>query len=213
VKEPIKILIVEDIELWGDLLFNSLKSISIIQVLDVVSSQKELVNQLRKIKTDIVLLSGEIQFDRGTIVLHMIKSNFPGMKTIVMSSHPSKNLVCSYLNAGASACIYKNCKMNSLLENIIRVYQGEDCVQRSHDASNKFLQDLYNSLYAKFELTPKEVDVLYLRCEGKDIKTSASELKVSKRTVERRIENIYKKTKVKSQQDMISFGLMHGLMR
>lgn len=64
--------------------------------------------------------------------------------------------------------------------------------------------DVRKELYKLYNLTPREIDVALILSEGKQNKEIAAMLFISKRTVDRHVENIYKKTKANSKAQFIS---------
>lgn len=65
-------------------------------------------------------------------------------------------------------------------------------------------KDVRKTLYKIYNLTPREIDVALILSEGKQNKEIAAILFISKRTVDRHVENIYKKTKTNSKAQFIS---------
>ena len=66
-----------------------------------------------------------------------------------------------------------------------------------------------NSGVASAGLSPREVDVLRLLTAGRSNREIAAELFISTRTVERHIENLYRKLDIHSRADAIAYGRQH----
>lgn len=208
----IKLAVVDDMALWRTSIIQIVSGLDDVEVVCSVPNGDELISYVKTNPIDVVLLDVDIKIGMdGIKTLEAVKSEKLGLKIIMLSVHHEKKLVEYCLELGAKAYLPKDIDFELLYEVIKYVYKGKNCAGISRAICNELCDDIAKGLNEKYGLTDKEQQVLYLSCKGEPIKMIALELKTSERTIQRHIENIYRKTHIKSKTDMISFGIRNGV--
>ncbi|MGE0568125.1 MAG: response regulator [Bacteroidia bacterium] len=208
----IKIAIVDDMALWRTSFAGLISTMKDMQVVCSVSDGKALIEYANNNPLDIVFLDVDMRIGMdGLETLKAVKDEHLDLKIIMLSTHHEKKLVETCLELGAKAYLSKDSDEEFLFEMIRYVYDGKNCVGISKALCNELCENIAKDLREKYDLSEKELEVLYLSCKGKPIKLIASELGHSERTVQRHIESIYKKTQSKSKSEIISFGIKNGI--
>jgi DNA-binding NarL/FixJ family response regulator len=212
VKEPIKIVVVDDMQLWRDAFSKLLNSFADVKVIATAGDGDELFQLAKKTKFDIVMLDVEMRFGMdGIATLKKMKNESSNMNVIIMSTHHEKTIVEECLKLGAKSYLCKDTPSAIVHDQIHRVYNGEDCSSKSIELSENFLNHLYQEMHNKFKLTEKEIEIMRLTCKGKAQKVIEGELQLAERTLQRYISNVYRKTGANCRAGIVSFSIKHGI--
>ncbi len=178
------------------------------------SNGAELLDLLKTVTPDIVLLDLDMPVKNGFETLKEMNVQFPTTKTIILSSHYSETIGAELIALGARAFLRKNCEPEELLSAIRKVH-GEG-FSFNKDISLRLVkrfmkQKKVDELIRNNLLTEREVEVLQFISEGKTYKEIAEALYISTDTVKFHLGRIYKKIKVDTQAALIKYAIRIGL--
>ena len=105
------------------------------------------------------------------------------------------------IEAGADGCILKNNSGTELLSAIERVQQGKTYFDHIHE-----FVDMEKKL-VQFELSAREIEIIERIAEGLSSKEIGDLLCISEHTVKTHRKNIFRKTQVKSVDELIQFAM------
>ncbi len=211
----IKLVIADDHELIRKGFTSLLEENSKIKVIGEASNGKELIELLKRIKPDIVLLDLEMPIMSGEEALKIITLRFPDVRVIMLSVHYSEALVTEFLKRGARAYLGKDANKDTLFNAIKDVKtKGQYFNQETSVAILKGLKKEKPISYnlGRLALTAREVEVLIILCQGKTNSETAEELHIAESTVDFHRRRIYKKTDSKTIRDLIFYALRNGLI-
>ena len=214
---PIKIIIADDHLIFREglkLLLKKLKSKEI-EIIAEAENGKELIDFVEKHSPDVVLIDIQMPVINGIEATRILTDRFPDVGIIALSTFNDEGMVIDMLYAGARGYLLKNTNKEELLAAIKKVNAGEvyysaETAVHLFPNSGANDQDISREkIYRK--LTEKEIEVIKLLCRGLTNKEIASEMNLSKRTVEGYRENIMKKINAKNAIDIMAFAIRNKI--
>ncbi|WP_130735698.1 response regulator transcription factor [Flavobacterium sp. J27] len=194
-------IIIDDHKLFAEGLARILSDIELVQLQDVIASEKELPELLDCI--DLILLDIQLKEENGLDIAKRIKTNYPQIKIIFISMFDPKALVQEIKRSEANGFIPKSTDAKEVKEVIMAVLQGED-VFLEMDMQSYLPQPLFKLI------SKREKEIILLIKEGKTAKQIADMLHISQFTVDTHRKNILKKLELNSIKDLIAFSF-HNL--
>lgn len=217
----LKVLIAEDHELTSNGLVFSLEKMSDLKVIAEAKNGKEAVRLAEEMQPSIVLMDLVMPLMDGIEATQQIKSRFPHMKVVILTSHQDDQEVFAALAAGAHAYCLKDIELDRLIQVIKMVSEGSiwldpaiaDLVMKSSfmktkpASSQPATRQQYNT-----ELTEREMEVLRLLAAGKSNKDIAEELMISTNTTKAHVGSIIQKLAVDDRTQAALKAVREGLV-
>lgn len=210
----IRVVVADDHLLMREGYIRILQEDLAIKVVGSASNGKDLLNLLKSLEADVILLDIEMPVMAGDEALSVIAKRYPEIKVIMVSMHHSDSVVNEFLQRGARSFLPKNVSSKVLLEAIHTVMATGQYVH-SHMASALFrnLKSEKNGYFVhQYHLSEQEVKVLKLICLGKKAKEIAETMKIATATVTFHRHNISEKTKIKSIPELVVFAIKRGIL-
>lgn len=173
----------------------------------------ELLNLLKNINPDMVILDISMPNLRGIEVAHEIKTVYPEIKIVILTMHNKKEYLYHALSAGADGYLLKEDTGEDLLNAITKIRQGG--VHLSPILSEELTDELiafYRNGRKPFDdpLTIREKEVLKLIAEEKSSKEIAELLFISVRTVGHHRASIMRKLNINKIAGLIKYAIQKG---
>ena len=121
----IKVLIADDQELIRQSLQIVLNSKKDIEVIDTAADGQEVIRSIRKQKPDVVLMDIRMPKMDGVQCTNIIKSLYPEIKVIILTTFDDDEYVFNALKYGASGYLLKGVSMEELEHSIKVVHDGK----------------------------------------------------------------------------------------
>jgi len=141
----------------------------------------------------------------------------PKTPLIVLSEKTSRALVQNALRSGARGYVDLDVSPEELVDAISTVAGGK--VYLSSAAAGLIASDIYsgsnvsgNGRRTKLQLSPREVEIVQLLCEGRISREIASQLHISAKTVENHRYNIYRKCDVDNIAGLVRHAIQNGMV-
>ncbi len=171
------------------------------------------VEQAALLKPDIILMDVAMPIMNGIKALKEIRAKIPEVRVLMLSMHNNLELINESLKAGAMGYILKECSSEELYFAISSVMKGRYYI--AHSSLSILLDDYMRLLKAEEEKSPcllseREIEVLSKIAEGKNTKEIASDLKISKNTVDVHRRHIMDKTGCNSIASLIRYAIRKG---
>ncbi|HWJ25168.1 MAG TPA: response regulator transcription factor [Flavisolibacter sp.] len=211
----IKVAIADDHALFRTGVKTSLSSRHDIQMVAEAENGMQLLNLLKHIKPDVVLLDIQMPIMDGLTTLPEIKKLYPDLKVIMLSMHNDHSMITRMMEIGANSYLTKESDSETIYQAIRTCYEQEFFF---NDLTNKAL---LNGLRMKkppemvtpeVNLTEKEITILKLMCEEKSTKEIADMVDLSPRTVEAIRDKLKTKTGVKSMAGLVMYAVKAGIV-
>ena len=214
----VKVLIADDQELIRESLKIILDSKPDIEVTDAVSDGLEVIRSVREKRPDIILLDIRMPRLDGVSCTKIIKEGYPDIKIIILTTFDDDEDVFNALKYGASGYLLKGISMDSLVEAINTVYQGQAMI--NPDIASKVLK-FFSKLAVNNEtihvpvenikmITKNEWTIIKEVSKGKSNKEIAKDLSFSEGTVRNYLSNILDKLELRDRTQLAIWAISRG---
>lgn len=211
----IKVVIAEDQELMRKSLIALLSDYEHFLVVGEASNGKELLQLLKTVKPDIVLLDVEMPVMNGLEAISILNVRFPTIRVIILSMHNDSGLIVDFMTRGARAYLPKGCDVDTMINTMEMVQKNgfhfSDKVSKAMLTSVMTEKNAYPFL-EELSLSDRELEIMRELCEGKTNKEIADTLKITPRTIDFHRTNIYTKTKSRNLAELVKYAIKHGLV-
>ncbi len=215
--EKITIGITDDDALIVGLLDGFFKTVDDIEVVLTANNGIRLLSQLEQSvqKPEILLLDLKMDGMDGIETAGHLKTTYPDIKIIVISSHYQKSFMGFMMKTGVAAFLPKGISPAELID-VIKIvhrqgfYFREDQVDIiRNQITSKSPQPI---LKEENLLSERETDVLKLICRQKTAKEIGERLFITQRTVEGHKNNLFIKTGAKNIAGLVIYSIQHGII-
>ena len=214
--DKIKVLITDDHSLFRAGVKTSLSHYQDIEFIGEAENGMQLLNQVKFLKPDVILLDIQMPIMDGIATLPEVKKILPQTKIIMLTMNDEVCMISKLMEIGANSYLTKDSDSETIYEAIKTVHSKEYFF---NDYTNKAL---LNGLRSRrvvespvpddAELTDKELQVLKLMCDEKSTKEIAEIVDISPRTVEAIRDRLKIKTGAKSTAGLILYAVKHGIV-
>ena len=184
-----------------------------IEIVGEASNGHEMLDILKKISPDVVLMDiGMPQMD-GVTASYKIKKVLPSTDIIILTVYEDEPHIFQAIKAGAMGYLLKDVSADELIRAIRKVYKGEALIQPV--IATKVLKEFTmldkrkikegNKFYSG--LTEREKDILRLIVLGGTNKEIASKLGISEKTVKNHISSIFQTLHVNNRTQAAVYAL------
>lgn len=204
---PINIAIAEDNRFALKGLLDTLNTHPDIRVKHVGANGKELLRNLQEDRNvDLVLMDIEMPEMNGIEATTEVKSRYPQIKVLMLTAFDDDQNLFDAILAGASGYLLKEDTGKGLLAAITDTLSGGAAM--SPAMALKTLQLIRQPLGASkstedFDLTAREIELLTQLKSGLTYEEIGVNLHISRHTVRKHIENIYRKLQVSNKVEAI----------
>jgi DNA-binding NarL/FixJ family response regulator len=211
----IRVAIADDHALFRAGVKTSLSSRKDIQMVAEAENGMQLLNLLKHIQPDVILLDIQMPIMDGLQTLPEIKRLYPDVKVIMLSMHNDHSVITRMMEIGANSYLTKDSDSEMIYQAIRTCFDQEFYF---NDLTNKAL---LNGLRMKrpveqevpdVSLNDKEVTILKLMCEEKSTREIAVAVDLSPRTVEAIRDKLKTKTGAKSLAGLIMYAVKAGIV-
>jgi len=211
----IKVAIADDHALFRAGVKTALSSRKDIQMIAEAENGMQLLNLLKHIEPDVILLDIQMPIMDGLTTLPEIKRLYPNVKVIMLSMHNDHSVITRMMEIGANSYLTKDSDSEMIYQAIKTCHDQEFYF---NDLTNKAL---LNGLRMKrpveqeapdVMLNDKEITILKLMCEEKSTREIASAVDLSPRTVEAIRDKLKTKTGAKSLAGLIMYAVKAGIV-
>ena len=181
------------------------------EVVIEAESGEQLINKLRDIEVDLLILDVSLPGRSGLEVLKQIKGMQPDLGVLVLSMYPEDQFAIRMLKAGASGYLHKDSAPEVLKQALSTISNGGEYL------SDKITKLLYREMSSNGDelphkrLSDREYEVLLYIGEGKSISEIAAQLSLSVKTISTYRTRILEKMKVENNSDMVKYIMLHDL--
>lgn len=208
----IKVLIADDHTLVREGIKALLKEIRDIEVIGEAKDGDEVIDKIKELKPDIILLDISMPKVNNLNFCEKIKSISEDIKIIILSMHYSEEYVREALRYGVKGYILKDSSFSELEIAIKSVFNGE--VYLSPKISNILVKDYLEKVKNPLDiLTERQKEILMLLAEGYSVKEIAQKIGISVKTVETHKAQIMGKLNIYDIPGLVKFAIKHGLIK
>lgn len=216
--EPIKVIIADDHVLYRAGVKTALSSKKDVKVIAEADNGMHLLNLIKSIPTDVILLDIQMPIMDGIAALPEIKKILPNVKVIMLTMVDDHSMITRLMELGANSYLTKTSDIEIIYEAI------KTCFEQEYYFNSLTNQALLTNLKQRnvpipqqmlpneAQLNDKETTILRLMCEEKSTKEIADMVDLSPRTVEAIRDKLKVKTGAKSTAGLIMYAVRHKLI-
>ncbi len=189
-----------------------LEETSDIQVIAEASNGQEACNLLEQVKPDVVVLDIQMPVMSGIEVTRWIRAHRLSIGILVLTAYDDDPYVQAVLRSGANGYVLKTADSQEIVQGVRDVYHGKSVL----DAT--LAQKLILRLSTKVDvepvesLTDREMQILTLTAKGFTNKAIGIQLRISDRTVQNHLANIFQKLNAASRTEAVMRAVSLGLI-
>src|ERR1035437_10412346 len=214
----IKVVIADDHALFRAGVKTALSIKKDVELIAEADNGMQLLNLLRHLEPDVVLLDIQMPIMDGIATLPEIRKLYPNIKVIMLTMMDDHSMITKLMELGANSYLTKTSDSEIIYEAI------KTCHEQEYYFNSLTNQALLNNLRQKnaimphrfmtedARLTDKEITVLKLMCEEKSTREIAQAVELSPRTVEAMRDKLKTKTGTKSTAGLIMYAVKHKLL-
>ncbi len=210
-----KIILADDHEILRTGLKNLIDKESSFKVVAEAKDGEELLNKLKSVKGDLIVLDLSMPNMDGITSLKEIHVRYPKIKILVLTMQKDNEHFRHAMACGASGYILKDDAYEQLILAIKLILKGKQFVSPSVATllTDKYIRSLDDVETPSLEiLTKRELQVLKLITSGLANKNIAFRLKLSVRTVETHRANLSDKLGIKNTAGLVKYAIAKGLI-
>ncbi|OFZ23250.1 MAG: hypothetical protein A3D92_08975 [Bacteroidetes bacterium RIFCSPHIGHO2_02_FULL_44_7] len=212
--KKIRIAVVDDHKLFRESLAKFLDSENDFNVHLLASNGSELLNLLKSIRIDVVLLDIRMPILDGWQTLTLLTERHPKIRVIMLSMYESESYIVEGIKMGARSFLCKDCETETLIDAIYTVHSEGFFFDKvtARALRNKIADRNVEEIRLNHEsLTDRETQIVQLICTGKSSKEIAALLFISVRTVEAHRKSIFRKTECKNTATLAIYAVKTGI--
>ena len=216
--EPIKVIIADDHVLYRAGVKNALSAKKDVKVIAEDDNGMHLLNMLKMVPVDVILLDIQMPIMDGITVLPEIKKLYPNIKIIMLTMMDDHSMITKLMEIGANSYLTKTSDSEIIYEAI------KTCFEQEYYFNSLTNKALLTNLKQRNDMTPqklmqqeahlseKEMLILKLMCEEKSTKEIADMVDLSPRTVEAIRDKLKVKTGARSTAGLIMYAVKHNIL-
>jgi DNA-binding NarL/FixJ family response regulator len=213
--DKIKVIITDDHALFRQGVKAALSYRPDIEFMGEAENGMQLLNLLKFLKPDVILLDIQMPIMDGIATLPEVKKILPEVKIIMLTMHNEVTLISKLMGIGANSYLTKDSDSDTIYQAIKTCYENEFYF---NEFTNRAMLSGLRTQTAPAnnaddaDLSDKEIQVLKLMCDEKSTKEIAEIVEISPRTVEAIRDRLKLKTGAKSTAGLILYAVKHGLI-
>jgi len=209
-----RIVLADDHALFRQGVKKILNSAKELEVVAETGDGLELIELLKKISPDMVILDISMPNLRGLEAAREIKIISPAVKVLILTMHKDNAYLADAISSGAEGYLLKEDADTELFSAIATLRNGGRYISPllSGDIAHELIQASHKekSTWPSDPLTIREREILKLVAEGISNRGIADLLYISIRTVEHHRANIMKKLNIKNTANLIKYAVRMG---
>jgi DNA-binding NarL/FixJ family response regulator len=208
-----RICIVDDHEVVREGLRATLPTDPDIEIACEAASGAEALREVRRTLPDVVLTDYRLADMPGDELCAQIRSAFPGVAVVILTTYLSEDVVQRAFDAGAAGFVTKAAGLDELRRVLGVVAKGDDA--RVSGGTSAMVQHLYAAARDHAEeprLTPQQERVLELAADGLTYAQIGTRLHVSESTVRFHVQRLKEKLGVNTKAELIAIAIRSALI-
>lgn len=215
VRDPIRVLLVDDHQLLTGSLSQVLATERDIEVIGVAGTVAD-ARTLSRDRIDVVLMDYRLPDGTGAEATRAIKGRWPGARVVMLTALADDETVLESIQAGADGYLTKDRAVEEVVSAVRAAHAGETLLPRA------VIMGIAQRVAAARDrnvdrrhiepLTPRELEVLRALAEGLSTPDICERLFIAPNTLRTHVQNIMGKLHVHSKLEAVAFALRHRLV-
>ncbi len=174
----------------------------------LLGTEQALTESISQVAPNFLMIDYAGPHQVHSAALKSLKTDFPGLKTLIISEDNDKSQIQKMLKAGVRGFVTKSCSEQEIVEAI-------NTIQNGGKFFCKKVLNIVNSGedFTNLELSEREMEIVKLVANGKSSAQIADSLNISVHTVNSHRKNILKKLGLKSPAELIIYASEMGWVK
>lgn len=204
----IKVLIVDDHPMVLEGMRSMLAQINFVEMAGTAANAYEAVELIKSASPQIVITDINMPEISGIDLALKIKTEFPQVKIIAMSTFKERSYISQMIQNGASGYLVKSASKEEIEEAILSVHEGKLYMSLDINLSSSDKEELDNIPI----LSSREKEILKLIADGLTNPQIAAKLFLSLHTVDSHRKNILTKFSVNNTASLIKLAARYNML-
>ncbi len=209
-ESPIRVFLVDDHAVVRSGLSAFLLAYDDLDLVGEAGSGEEALHLCDHLHPDVVLMDLVMPGMNGVETTQAIRSRYPTIQVIALTSFPEEDLVQGALRAGAISYLLKDVSADELAAAIRAAHAGHAIL--APEATKALIDAAHRPPTPGDDLTAREREVLALLVEGLPNPTIAERLTISRATVKYHVSSILSKLGVKSRSEAVVMAVRQRII-
>ncbi|HLP13160.1 MAG TPA: response regulator transcription factor [Flavobacteriales bacterium] len=214
-KKQITLGIVDDHSLFRKGLISLLDEYNEMKVVLEASDGLELLEKLKTIKPDVILLDIEMPNMNGIEATKAIRKKNQDVKILPLTMHSEEQFVVHLMENGANGFLLKDYGIETIIDAIYSAYETD--YYFNEKVSKVMIKKLVKGSVVKpvfqgHTLNDREMEVIRLICQELSSKEISERMCVSIRTIEGIREKILEKTGARNTVGIVMYAVKHNII-
>jgi DNA-binding NarL/FixJ family response regulator len=208
-----KIVLADDHRFLLDGITTVLKEMPAVEIVATVYNGFELMEAVGRERPHLVITDLNMPGYDGMQCLQKIKTNFTGIKVLVLTNYTQPELVDEVKAMQADGFLNKNATAAELTEAVEIILTGQKYFPATNEPK-ELPDDSYfmDDFLKKYQLTKREVGIIRMISREMSTKEIAAELCLSDLTINTHRRNIFRKLEIKNVAGLLNFAKEHMLL-
>ncbi len=206
--DKIRIIVVDDHPMVLEGMRGMLSQIGFVELAGLAANAYEAMTILKASAADIVITDINMPEISGIELAAKIRTEFPKVKIIAMSTFKERSYISQMIQNGASGYLVKSASREEIEEAILSVHEGKLYMSLDVSLSSADKQEMVNVPM----LSSREKEVLLLIADGMTNPQIASKLFISLHTVDSHRKNLLTKFSVNNTASLIKQAAKFNLI-
>ena len=204
---PIRVFILDDHELVRRGLTDLLTTTNDLTIVGEAATAADALHRIPAAAPDVALLDARLPDGSGIDVCREIRSSYPNVRCLILTSYDDDEALFAAVMAGASGYLLKQIGGNSLLEGIRQVAAGRSLLDPA--VTGKLLDRLRNPVQpdpVAGSLTAREREILDLIADGYTNRQIGERLFLAEKTVKNYVSGLLTKLGMQRRTQAAVYG-------
>jgi two-component system, NarL family, response regulator LiaR len=210
--QPIRVMIVDDHDIVRRGLALFLSGFDDLIFVGEASNAPDAIRICGEVQPDVILMDMFLPDLDGVTLTHTIRSEYPNIRVVILTSAKDEALVQAALQAGAISYMLKNISVMEMAETIRAAYAGKPMLAPEVTQALINLTVRSNNNVPNYNLTERELAILGLMAKGLNNQDIADQLFVSRATVKVYVSTILSKLGVQNRIEAVRLALQQSLV-
>ncbi len=169
---------------------------------------------LRTERPDVLVLDLRMPGRSGLDVLRTMAEEQIACRAVLLTANIADAELVEAMKLGVTGVVLKESPPDALIECVRHVHDGRQWIDRdmASRALRSVLQRQEQAEQAAEVLTPRELDIVRMICEGRRNRKIAEGLSISEGTVKVHLHNIYEKLGLEGRMELVLYARQRGLV-
>lgn len=212
-ENKIKIIIADDHQMFLEGISSLLQDVPEIEVVGTALNGNQVIEKIKTLEIDIVVTDINMPEMDGIELSKFLKKNYPGIKTLILSTHNDAEMIGKCINNDVDGYLLKNAEKQELLKALHTIAAGEKYF--GEEVKNEYMKTVFSASKEKetiFQLSRREKEILQHIAMEYTTQEIADKLFISQNTVNTHRKNMLSKLNAKNTAGLVKYAYQQGLI-